>query len=287
MFKVFKQSYPGPAPFKRRFIVSIGISAFVFLFLFVFQPFLIGTSDLALLTVTAGFGLTCFFTLTLINAFVEVFPGVFSEKNWTVGKEIISTLGHIGLIGLANAFYAAWVFKFDFTPSLILTFEGYTLAVGILPVLLLVLLKYQVLRNRFENASNLINNSFNNRLNKVLNRSTPLVITENNEIQLSLPEEALVYAAAADNYVEFFYLDGNELKKKVLRKTLKQTMDELENFKSFAQVHRSYIANLDLVIHVSGNAQGLKLHFESTDFLVPVSRKLTQSLKERFENRPT
>ena len=59
--------------------------------------------------------------------------------------------------------------------------------------------------------------------------------------------------------------------------------NQLSGAENFLRCHRMYIANLNLVTGVSGNAQGLKLHFGELAEAIPVSRNLTETVKERLQ----
>ena len=50
----------------------------------------------------------------------------------------------------------------------------------------------------------------------------------------------------------------------------------------FFRCHRMYLVNLAHVHWVSGNAQGLKLHLTDLEEAVPVSRSLTNTIKEKL-----
>lgn len=94
----------------------------------------------------------------------------------------------------------------------------------------------------------------------------------------SLPEgssapgqsEEFLYAESADNYVKVFYTGGQQL----IRSTLKQLEDSFRGNERIFRCHRTYLVNLDRVIHISGNAQGYKLHLEGVVQTIPVSRSL-------------
>ena len=58
---------------------------------------------------------------------------------------------------------------------------------------------------------------------------------------------------------------------------------QLSDLPQFFRCHRTYLVNLDRVGHVSGNAQGYKLHLEGIDNLVPVSRSLNEEINLRLK----
>lgn len=281
MFAILQQKYPGSRPLKDRMLYSIGMSLFVFLFLLVFQPFQLGSSEKDVVWVCLGYGAICLLMMLLCNVVViEFLPTYFYENNWTVGREIFWVFVNIVSIGFANAYFSSFIFHFPFTIKLIVAFELYTLAVAVLPVIVSVLIQFHRLRDRYEGNSEELNALFDqphSAANDFDNQIISLNINNNESVQV--PISKIYFIRAADNYVEVFYANGNTRDKVLIRNTLKSMLEDLKQYKNFFQVHRSYIANLHKVIYVSGNAQGLKLHYSNIEDTVPVSRKLTNEVK--------
>ncbi len=220
--------------------------------------------------------------LILNLVIIPLLPGFFNEQNWLVWKEIVWVTINVSAIGIANALYTAWAMELEFTLQLFATFQFYTVAVALLPIVLSVLTNYNRLRNKYERYSASLSDEVQTNA-KEKEVSSFIITTGNGDLELNTDQ--FLYAKSADNYVEIVYHDGISLKRDVLRKTLKSTSDELKSVQEVFQVHRSYLVNLSKVSHFSGNAQGLKLHFEQTDSLVPVSRNLTESLKNQLAVR--
>ncbi|GAB5418930.1 MAG: hypothetical protein Crog3KO_00890 [Crocinitomicaceae bacterium] len=258
------------------------MSAFVFLFLFVFQPFGIASQENTLL-LCLGFGITCLAVMLILNlVIIPLLPGFFNEQSWFVWKEIVWVTINMSAIGIANALYSAWAMELEFRLQLFATFQFYTVAVGLLPIILSVLTNYNRLRNKYEGYSASLSEDVHAHEK---NEEVISFTISNGSEELYFNTEQFLYAKSSDNYVEIVYHDGISLKRDVLRKTLKSTSDELKSVPKVFQVHRSYLVNLNKVSHFSGNAQGLKLHFEQTESLVPVSRNLTESLKKQLAIR--
>jgi DNA-binding LytR/AlgR family response regulator len=76
------------------------------------------------------------------------------------------------------------------------------------------------------------------------------------------------------------------LSKKLLRNSLKAVTESLVEHPQLFRCHKSYLVNLLNVVHVSGNAQGYKLHLLNTDFRVPVSRQHNEEIKKRLAGTP-
>jgi DNA-binding LytR/AlgR family response regulator len=116
--------------------------------------------------------------------------------------------------------------------------------------------------------------------NNVTKQITLTSINENEDLRIGADD--LVYITSADNYIEIYYNSSDQLKKKLLRNTLKNTEAIFIDFQNIIRCHKSYIVNLNYVVNVTGNAQGYKLHLENNDLLIPVSRKLDDFVKEKL-----
>ena len=66
----------------------------------------------------------------------------------------------------------------------------------------------------------------------------------------------------------------------MIRSSMKNTEMQLSNNRKIIRCHKSFIANLNLVNKISGNAQGLKLLFDNYNISVPVSRNKTKEIRE-------
>jgi DNA-binding LytR/AlgR family response regulator len=58
--------------------------------------------------------------------------------------------------------------------------------------------------------------------------------------------------------------------------------EQLAAHPAFFRCHRMYLVNLQRVISVSGNAQGLKLQLDGLEEAIPVSRNLTETVREKL-----
>ncbi len=103
LVKILKQPLPLNLSIVNIIIASVTFGAFVFFFLIIFKPFgLQVLSGKALITVTSGYGFVTTGYLTIHSLIIVV---ILTEKNWTVGKEILNTLIIIAMIGLCNYLY--------------------------------------------------------------------------------------------------------------------------------------------------------------------------------------
>lgn len=278
----FIQQYPLETNIKKRILQALVFSVFVFLFLLVFQPFHLGSYQEELLIVAAGYGFICLIIMLICNVFLfKLLPNYFDENKWNIGKEFIWASVNIVLIGWANAYYSSLIFDISLKWKFILLFEFYTLAVSVIPLGLSVIINYYRLNNKYEHQSDEINQLVDQN-KKQENHLPKEQFLHLDELLVDISLQDLLFVQSADNYLELHYVELGNYQKVMIRKTLKSFAEETAEHKNLYQVHRSYIVNLDHVKHISGNAQGLKLHFDACEKLVPVSRKLTTELKNRF-----
>jgi len=253
----------------HKFIIfSVLCGGFVALFLLVFQPFGLFTWQHPYKPfIIAGFGLVTTLTLLLTYAMVEVW---WRKKSWTLGEQAISLFCRTFLIGIANGVYAVAVDMVAFTVSAMLWYLWVTFAVGIFPVLGLLLADYfKSLRERRGQASS--------QDKRVLR-----LISENQTEDIRLRANKLLYISSCDNYCEVvFYDDGIE--KTLIRNTLKEINKQIK-FPEIKRCHRSHIVNLSRVKKYEGNSQGLKLSFDVTNEEIPVSRKYVQTVRNQLKS---
>jgi len=288
MLNYLRTPYPALASDSARWRLCILFSLFVFAFLLVFQPFGIGESE-TLLKLSVGYGLTCFAIMAVLNLAVKrLLPGFFNEEKWTTGKELLWSFINVAAIGLGNAAYTSFIFNSAFTLNIIFVFEFYTLAVAVLPVSISILVKRLTLEKRYEKESEVLNNNIitipKDEAGK--NQVEILIRSENPKENLSVHTNDLLFIRGADNYAEVFYWKSGTVKKNLLRTTLKKIPEDLPPGNPLFRCHKSYLVNMSHVKHVSGNAQGLKLHLQGTDELIPVSRNLTETVKQQLSVRP-
>ena len=276
-YPVLKRPYYFEPSLRKRLLTSVFFGGFVFAFLFIFRPFGLGSVFPQGLPVIAGYGIVTISVMALLNLLALAAPSFFREENWTVGREIAWVLLNIVLIALVNAWYSVVA---GVTPPgniQLLRFAGYTLAVGLIPVSVLVIVKENLLARKFSMASEKINNVFSQPPEPEL----PVLIRINaggTEI-LEIDSDKFYYIRSAGNYVEVHFMENGTPSRRVLRSTLKLVIASI-NHPRIIRCHKSFLVNLDKVDEVTGNAQGYSLHLRDVNFQVPVSRQLNDRIKE-------
>ncbi len=273
MLHLLRQPFPYSTQMSQRLRTASGFGLFVFLFLFIFRPFGLGmmeTTSLAL--VTFLYGVVCFTILICWFLFLpRLFPNIFLESAWTVWKEILHSAACVLAVCGGNILFTHFYFHEAFSGTLVLRFLWWTFSVSIIPIFLMVLLRQMRLMKTYSREA------------KTLDEQVSARPAENDPVVLSQPDgvEDFLYAEAADNYVKVFYQGRQTL----IRSSLKQLEDEFRGHERVFRCHRTYLVNLDRVVHISGNAQGYKLHLAGVEGVIPVSRSLNGEIS-RLVTRP-
>ena len=289
MRSFLQQPYPFSDNIGRKLAVCGGIGAFITFFLLIFQPFGFNELPAELRWKHAVlFGVVTFVIASIFQVvFPKIFPSLFKEEAWRSWKEIVYLLITTLIVGAAN--YALILYLYPRNSSLqgLLKAELITFQVGIFPILFVVFMKQLLLYRRFADEAKEVSEEIREKEiedPRPISLTTPLVLKgDNQKEELSLFPNELFYISSADNYVRIQYKNDEQPQSVLMRSTLKKMEDQLSGAENFLRCHRMYIANLNLVTGVSGNAQGLKLHFGELAEAIPVSRNLTETVKERLQ----
>ncbi len=93
---------------------------------------------------------------------------------------------------------------------------------------------------------------------------SPELITlsdENDKSVITLKADSIIFMKAADNYVEVYYYDQNEVHKKLIRTRLKQMEQKIEHV-DLVRTHRSYIVNQQKIRIVNRIGSKIELRME-------------------------
>lgn len=264
--------YPLETNYKKQLIQAFLFGLFVFLFLYGFKPFGLGELQNGLLKASIGFGaVTIVFQGILPFLFRLVFPNFFNEEHWTLGKNLLLTIAIVLAVVVGNFYWAYFNGFTSFSFKGLLTFLGYTFAVGVFPLSFLMLFEQNRLTKKYLNESASINAHLTQEPIQFI-EETLVLKSEDGSEAASLKLDEFFYCKSADNYIELFYKSEGEIKKELFRNSLKDLEFQLAEFNDLKRVHRSYIVNLKKVKSVDGNARGLKLKLGESLPEIPISR---------------
>lgn len=277
---------PYPVILNKWKVISL-VSGFIFIFLIVFQPFgITSISSNHKTLILLGYGIVtgiallfCLFALPL------VFKHWFKEDNWTIKRHLIWMVIVIFSIGIGNFFYSITVLNFSFSLKVFLIFQLITTATGIIPVGIISMLKFnRLLKQNLELAQD-VNNNLSDKQTGAPKSQAIEIISDNKKDKVSLSESDLLFIQSEGNYIQIVVDNEKKVQKSTIRCSLKSIENQLKDIESTYRCHRAFIVNLKKIKSLSGNAQGLRIKLNSfDDFSIPVSRSLSNDLKERLKN---
>ena len=221
--------------------------------------------------------------------FPKLFPTVFDPERWTVGKYIAFTLWQLFVMGIIASLL---IHVAGFHPTLSLWQNVYFYFLnqtnyGSVTVIVATFVQRDVmLRTSLRNAlrANLELEKIRQLRSTltVADRSETVTIQSDTSESINVNPRDLLYIEAGDNYSTLYWKNGPVLEKKMLRVNLKSIESQLKD-DYIIRCHRSYIVNINAIIHVVGNTNGYKLTVRDTDFEVPVSRGKGREVIEQLE----
>lgn len=280
MRKLLNKPYPYFNSFIENITILSCVSIFVVLFIWVFKPF----NDIIELTHPriAGYGaITFLIAFTTFFGLPKISPNFHSPENWTVGKEIFRLTIVILFISIGNYFYSIPMLIKD-QDSLLSSqhlFRSFstTASIGTIPIVIIVLYNQNRLLKKHIKESLEINSHISEQ--PLSKNNTITIKGEGKNEKCTLNSNEIIYIKSDGNYCEII-TKNNKL---ILRTSLINIEQQLNDLDIFIKVHRSFIVNSSLINHVSGNAQGYKIHFFGCKDDVPVSRNNSEKIKHLFQ----
>lgn len=288
MFRFLQQPYPvNDSGLVRSVVQALLVGIFVAFVLIIFQPFgAYNWQHAYKLLILSGYGLVASLT-TFLNfyVFVQLFPSLFIEKKWMVWKEIIWNVVPIVLGGFLCTVYGYLIGAMPFTFTQVSYMMSVVFLVGLFPTIIMVLLNYVYLIRKYavQTPAEQIPHPIENLPKEEVITQNQLIqlVSENEKDKLVVLAHELLFIEASDNYCTVVYVAEGKVNKMLLRSSLSRLESQI-HIPQIIRCHRSYIANFQRIQSVSGNAQGYKLHFEHTDYVVPVARSYSAELKPYF-----
>lgn len=289
MINTFKQWLNKPYSYREevnfQIVVSFIIGAIVFAVLYLLEPFGLAALENNLFYYFLGYGvITTVMILLFFFLFAPIFPTCFSNKTWTIKKEIITLSSLTFIIGCCSWLYHKKIAigndeiinKFNF-----LYFLKSTLAIGVFPIVIYVYLAEKLLANsRKKIAENVKKKNINLSKKLFKNKEEKIrIFAKNQKNSIEFTIKNLIFVTSEGNYATFYIKDNNSntIAEKVLRVQLRIIEKTLQEYAQIVRCHKSYIVNTNFVNDLSGNARAHYLHLSILPNQIPVSRKFTKS----------
>lgn len=279
--KYLLQKYPFQ---EKKWQIILPISLFVALFMVIFQPFGLSAYDLKFKYLfLAGYGMVTLVALvSVLIGLPALFPRAFREENWTVIRELAYFLLILFCIGLGNLSYSAAFIGIGLSVASILIFQGFTLAVGIIPITALTLIKQNYLARKNRETAERINIDLHQHEAKYGTGETVRIASESGKEELILALNELLFIKSDGNYITAGFLKNGRFQSALYRNTMKYAEEQLSDFPEFFRSHRSWIVNTSRISRVSGNSQGLRLSLEGYPEEIPVARNLAAGFRKHI-----
>jgi DNA-binding LytR/AlgR family response regulator len=97
--------------------------------------------------------------------------------------------------------------------------------------------------------------------------------------QITLSLANFLYGKSEDNYVELYYTENDQLKRFLMRSSLSNLSESINNL-VIVRCHRSYIVNLLQVSAIKGRNHEMTLTISSFDSSIPVSKSYQETTME-------
>jgi LytTr DNA-binding domain-containing protein len=277
VIKFLQKPYPYYIPFSRSFKLLLWFSIGFPIFYLIVQPFGVNNWQCDYKTIMLlGMAIPLFIGLTInFYGLSRVFPNFFKETRWTVGKEIIWSIWNIvTIVLLVNIYFRLLPVCGDGQHSSLTSTLVYGVLIGALPSFICVqFTQLQHMKRQLKKMANL-NAILSQRVGIIDNQ---IVTLKGDNETLKIGMNDLLVIEAQDNYSKVIWFNGERVKTKLIRGTLKSMEDQLD-LHFIKRCHRSYIANLSKVKSITGNSKAYKLNLEHMEMQIPVSRDLSKSL---------
>ena len=273
MFEFLNRPYPFSFKPLRSFKQLVITSLCIFAFYVSFKPFgLDRDSEYVKASAYLAFSgfIIGFFTFILIPFFL---PKIFNESRWTLKRSLIWSLCVFFIFSffmlVAYILYYIRNDSFHFTFKFIFWWLNICLIFGV-PILLISNLvnQYYLLKKHVKIAAN-INHSIEFRNESIHKSLLELEVDRFTKVNIDI--NSILYIEALGNYLNIIY-QKNEVKKITIRETINNIEKKISSPILIYKPHRSYLVNLQHIHHITGDAQGLKIHIKDIDNVIPVSR---------------
>ena len=268
---------------KKYLKIYLGISIAVFVFVLFFHPFSVEFLEFeSTLLFFAGFGLICF--IFLFAAQIVFQRPLMQNEDPILENALTASLYYLSFViftSLAFLFYIRYVGE---TPVTFITLirvlmicTGAIAVAGVQRSLSSTQSRYRRLLLETRGVQDKLKQFSESYTNRYIE-----LISENESDNLRIQVSAIVFVRSADNYVEVGYQEGNEVKKKMIRNTLKNVEQQLRDFNNFIRTHRTSIVNIQNIDKQHKNFNTYWLSLVNTIETIPVSRQYLMVVKELF-----
>ena len=262
-----------------KFFLSICFG--VFLFVLFFQPFPLDQFDFNnRLLIVAGLAAIVLLFMILVRAvYLLIVHNTREDTNETAFPSYLGGFIIITLSSVAFAFYLRYVgsvsISFFIMSKVIAICLAPALALGIYDEVKELRQQNELLLIEKEIIQKQVQKYQDDSLNKSIE-----FVSENSTENLNLRIADVALIKSADNYVEIVYKEGEHLKKKLLRNTMRNIEQQIKSYSNFIRCHRICIVNTYYIEKLNRKYNNHWLTIKEYQEQIPVSRQYLLKLKD-------
>lgn len=263
---------PYPRPSVKTYVfIATSIALTVGFILLVLQPF--GTSSFNhphKNPLLIGYSIVIFI---MVSAYYVIKTKLLSNvqlEQWTIVNELLDLILCFVICVIALYFYSSFFITKRISWMGLVYFFRYAIISAIIPMSFIGIFMFY----RWKDVTRLSLTQEQNHPNKIT-----LGQNKNDIIETEVSD--IYYARAHDNYVMLFINNGDEIRKHIIRSTLKAIIDQLPS-DQFIKAHRSYLVNRQHIAELNGNKNKATLKLSNIEKTIPVSRGSFDNIKTLF-----
>ncbi len=264
--------------------IFFSISLLVFLFVLFFQPFNLDhlNANNKLLFISGLAAIIFIFSYVFHIWIPSVYPKFFKTGTWEAGPAYITSVLVIIFTSVSYTFYLYYVGSVSL--SMYLVFKVVIICIVPEAVLRYVykerLLKHQIRILKNENGDLL---TLLEKHNIGKEPESVELYSENRTEKVELQVNDLLLIKSADNYIELYYKEQEQTKKKLIRSTLKNVEEQLSKYNDFVRCHRTSMVNIRYVVKLIRNYGVHKIKMIGFEEEIPVSRQYLLRVKDAID----
>ena len=257
------------------------ISVIIFLFILFFLPFPAEKFEFDnRLLFIAGFGFIVLFLLIIAQIIFQ--NSLFRNGFHPTEPTLMTYLYYVSLFiftSLAFVFYIRYVGHERVTFNMVLRVIIIGISITFSLNLNGTLVNYNEKNKRLSHELSLLKDKIKHHTESYMNKYIEL-ISENETDNFRIQVSNIIYFRSADNYVEVGFKDGSEIKKKLIRNTLKNIEQQLKDYHIFIRTHRTGIVNVQVIEKLNQSFSSYWLSLAGTSETIPVSRQYLLAVKD-------
>jgi len=269
--KITKIPFPR-FPLQQYLFISFAIAFSVSFILIVFQPF--GTAKFQhpnKLLILAGYGFVVFIAGAIFYFLSLKVIHKNKAERWNIVMETVDLFLVVIFSLLACYFYFILIFNLPFSFPQFSYFLFNAATVALLPMI-------GCLGILYFNWKDVIRASLETSKENKSEKSLKLILGNNKSDQVEVSSDDIILAQAQSNYVMLYVQKKEKIQRHILRSTLKQIREQLDE-NLFIQAHRSYVINKSRIQGITGNKSKAQLQLDGFEKNIPISRNIYDTLK--------